>query len=283
MENPKLFKTGTAILLGCLLAGCSTLSLTYNFADWIMLWRVDHYFDLSSDQREILEERLTNLHTWHRTQELPLYADFFRRIQQNLHNGFTREGIDALFQSYFQLRADLGRRIASEGTLFLTTVNSEQVQFLQNVMEEENEELLQEIDGDLNERLAKRTEAILDWLENWLGNLTEPQKHHIARLIKKLPDTSDSWMHYRKHRQKQFIALLQAEKSPIVLEQKIGAWFATPEKDAPGDYPQAVSRMRTAFKSFFLEIDQIMTLEQREYGIQKLQQLIVEVESLAST
>ncbi len=283
MGRLKGAKTVTAILLGCLLAGCSTLSLTYNFADWIMLWRADHYFDLSSDQREILEERLAHLHAWHRTQELPLYADFLRQIQQNLHNGFTLEGIDALFQSYFQLRADLGHRIASEGTLFLTTVNSEQVQFLQNVMEEENEELLQEIDGDVNERLAKRTEAILDWLENWLGNLTKPQKHHIARLIQKLPDTSDSWMHYRKHRQKQFIALLQAEKSPMVLEQKIGDWFANPEKDAPDDYPQAVSRMRTAFKSFVLEIEQIMTLEQREYGIQKLQELIEEVESLAST
>ncbi|MCH8039913.1 MAG: hypothetical protein IH977_06135 [Nitrospinae bacterium] len=283
MGRLKGAKTVTAVFLGCLLAGCSTLSLTYNFADWIMLWRIDHYFDLSSDQRQILEERLTNLHAWHRTQELPLYADFLRQIQQNLHNGFTREGIDALFQSYFQLRADLGRRIASEGTLFLTTVNSEQVQFLQNVMEEENEELLQEVDGDLNERLATRTGAILDWLENWLGNLTEPQKHHIVRLIQKLPDTSDSWMHYRTHRQKQFIALLQAEKSPMVLEQKIGDWFANPEKGAPDDYPQAVSRMRTALKSFVLEIEQIMTLEQREYGIQKLQHLIEEVESLAST
>jgi hypothetical protein len=33
-----------------LLAGCS-LTLAYRYADWIILWQIDHDFDFTSDQR----------------------------------------------------------------------------------------------------------------------------------------------------------------------------------------------------------------------------------------
>lgn len=280
MEHLKGTKIVTAVLIGCLLASCSTLSLTYNFADWIVLWKIDHYFDLSLDQRQTLEKRLANFHTCHRTQELPLYANFLRQIQKNLHDRFTQEGIETIFQSYFQLRASLGQQIAFEGTPFLVTVMQKQIDFFQNAIREENKDLLQEIDRDFNERLAKRTESILDWLENWVGKLTELQKQHISELIKGLPDTDHSWMHYRRHRQKQFIDLLQTKKDSAIIEKKIGEWFTAPENDMPTGYIKAVNQMRSAIKVFIWEIDQTITLKQRQHGIEKLQKLIDEVENL---
>ena len=48
-----------------LLAGCSILSV-YRYADWLILWQVNHYFDLTADQRHDLARRLTPLLVRHR-------------------------------------------------------------------------------------------------------------------------------------------------------------------------------------------------------------------------
>ena len=67
------------LLLGFLLSlfvGCSTLKLTYNFADWIVLWQIDRYFDLSMSQVSLLKGRLADLHAEYRKEALPLDAAF---------------------------------------------------------------------------------------------------------------------------------------------------------------------------------------------------------------
>ncbi|MDA2912048.1 DUF6279 family lipoprotein, partial [Nitrospiraceae bacterium AH_259_D15_M11_P09] len=90
--------------LACsLLTGCSTLSLAYNFADWILLWKIDGYFDISAEQERFLEERLTELHTWHRIETLPLYAAFLRRVQEQWRDGLTRDEIDGIVATYHKL------------------------------------------------------------------------------------------------------------------------------------------------------------------------------------
>src|SRR5262249_56162016 len=43
-----------------LLVGCS-LTFAYRYADWIILWELDHYFDLTPEQRHHLHLRLTPL------------------------------------------------------------------------------------------------------------------------------------------------------------------------------------------------------------------------------
>ena len=66
-------------LLGALTA-CSRLSLTYNFADWIVYWKIDKYFDVSSQQKPLLNSRLAHFHSWHRQKEIPHYVRFFRTL-----------------------------------------------------------------------------------------------------------------------------------------------------------------------------------------------------------
>jgi len=62
------------LILVSLLTSCSALSLTYNYADWLMYWRIDQYFDVSSYQKPVLQTHLTQLHSWHREQEIPRYV-----------------------------------------------------------------------------------------------------------------------------------------------------------------------------------------------------------------
>ena len=69
-------------LLGSILTGCTTLTLTYTYTDRLLLWKIDHYFHLSNEQDKQVKARLAELHAWHRHTELPRYAEFLRQIQE---------------------------------------------------------------------------------------------------------------------------------------------------------------------------------------------------------
>ena len=70
------------LLLCPLLISCSAFHLTYSTADWILLWKLDGYFDLSASQEEYLDHQIEKFHVWHRRQGLPQYAQFPAQIDQ---------------------------------------------------------------------------------------------------------------------------------------------------------------------------------------------------------
>jgi len=54
------------VVLLVAITGCSYTTTAYRFADRIILWKADHYFDLNSAQRHELAERLTPMLNRHR-------------------------------------------------------------------------------------------------------------------------------------------------------------------------------------------------------------------------
>lgn len=153
------------IITVCILSGCSTLSISYNHADWIALWKIDQYFDISYEQGASLKPRLVNLHDWHRQEELLLYVDFLQEIHDRWQDGFTVDEIQWIVHRYRTLRDRLTIRIVSEGSPFLVTLDRTQVQYFQSVIDDENRDLLKEIGETPEERLARRTKRFIRWLK----------------------------------------------------------------------------------------------------------------------
>jgi len=113
-----------------LLAGCSSLSF-YRYADWLILWQVDHYVDLTSDQRHDLAQRLTPLLTRHRHESIPQYESFLVQFRQRFERGLTGQDLDGVYASYDRLRADLFDRVVADGGVLLASVDSRQVRILE--------------------------------------------------------------------------------------------------------------------------------------------------------
>ena len=269
-------------LLSWVLTGCSTLSLTYNYADWLLYWKVDQYFDVSSSQQPLLKTHLTQLHSWHRSKEVPRYVSFLQTISHYWENGLTPQEVDHLFQQYQDLRGRLGSRLASESVEFLATVNSSQIQNFAQVITQENFELLKQIGEDPKTRKAKRVESVLEWLEEWLGDFSYGQEQGIRQLIEQFPDTTESWLQYRRQRQREFITLLESQADHSFIERQIREWLIIPEKGAPLPYVAAAQQRRQALKRTILTIDQMISSQQRHHTGQKLSNLIQELDALAS-
>ena len=73
---------GLACLIFTLyLAGCSMVRLGYGQLPDLGYWWVDSYLDLGDAQSVALRNDLTQLHFWHRSQELPPLAQTLAQLQ----------------------------------------------------------------------------------------------------------------------------------------------------------------------------------------------------------
>jgi hypothetical protein len=270
---------GCAAALLAVLAGCS-LTTAYRYADWIILWQLDHYFDLSSDQRHDLAQRLTPLLARHRHEALPRYETFLRQIRQRVERGLTGPDIDWVYATYDRLRADLFDRFVADGGIFLASVEARQVRTFESALQQDNAKAARLVQVPAPERLNRRAQATLDWLEDWMGPLSNEQRERIREWSRSLPDMQPVWVTYQQQRQQELLTLLQQPRTPDRVARELRTILVYPDQTAPASYQEAVHWMRAAVKTMALAIDQRLTPEQRRHGVAKLQRLIDQVHDL---
>jgi hypothetical protein len=261
------------------LAGCS-LTAAYRYADWIILWQLDHYFDLTSDQRQDLAQRLTPLLARHRHEALPQYEAFLLQIRQRVERGLTGPDVDWVYATYDRLRADLFDRFVADGGAFLASVDTHQVRTFESALQQDNAKAARLVQAPAPERLNKRAQATLDWLEDWLGPLSTDQQDRIREWSRSLPDMQPVGVAYRQQRQQELLTLLHQPRSPERVARELRTILVYPDQTAPASYQEAVQRMRAAVKTMALAIDQRLTPEQRRHAVAKLQRLIDQVHGL---
>ena len=262
-----------------LLAGCSSLSF-YRYADWLILWQVDHYVDLTSDQRHDLAQRLTPLLARHRHEAIPQYESFLVQFRQRFERGLTGQDLDGVYASYDRLRADLFDRVVADGGALLASVDSRQVRILEAALQKDHEKAARLVQDPAPERLKKRADATLGWLEDWLGSLSKDQEAQIREWSLALPDTQQAWVAYQQQRQQELLALLHQSRTPERVAGELRTMFVYQDHTAPQAYQDAVRQMRAAIKTMALAIDQQVTADQRRHAVTKLQRLIDQLHDL---
>jgi hypothetical protein len=262
-----------------LLAGCS-LTFAYRYADWLILWQLDHYFDLTGEQRRDLAQRLKPLLARHRQEAIPQYEGFLVQVRQRFVRGLTNEDIEWVYASYDGLRADLFDRLVADGGVFLTSVDPQQVRNLEEALQKDNEKAARLVQTPAHVRLKKRADATIDWLEDWLGSLSKDQQAQIREWSLALPDQQQAWITYQQHRQQELLALLHQPRTPDRVARELRVMLVYPDHTAPQDYQDAVRQMRTAVRAMALAIDQRLTADQRHHALTKLQRLIEQIHDL---
>ena len=271
--------TWCAVGLLVLLAGCSNLSF-YRYADWLILWQADHYFDLTSYQRHDLAQRLTPLLARHRHEAIPEYESFLVQFRQRFERGLTGEDLDWVYANYDRLRADLFDRVVADVGVFLISVDPRQVRTLEAALQKDNEKAERLVQAPAPERLKKRAHATLDWLEDWLGSLSKDQESRIREWSLALPDTQQAGVSYQQQRQQELLALLHQSRTPESVAGELRTMFVYQDHSAPQAYQDAVHQMRAAAKAMALAIDQQVTADQRQHAMTKLQRLIDQLHDL---
>jgi len=271
------------LLLWPLLVSCSALQITYSTLDWILLWKLDSYFDLSASQEKYLDREIKNLHVWHRHHQLPEYQQILSQLDQLWANGLSRSEIEIIFASVDNFRIHLAKHASLPGAIFLSTVTPIQIRHFQEVLGKEHRRLVSDIGTESEEQLTRRITSTLETLTSWVGELSEDQQTYIRQWIAEVPDTAVEWLAHRKRRQGRLLELLRASHDPFTLEQGLYYWLADSKTGATPEFLVASREWREGIKKVVLEIDQILTRDQRVHFSRKLQRLIRDIRGLVGS
>ena len=103
------FRIMSALALAALLQGCSAIKLVYGSAPDLSYFWLDGQLDLNDAQTALVRTDLAQFLAWHRANELPKYADVFKRLQPVVTHNVTAEQTCALGDEA-RLRLDASQR-----------------------------------------------------------------------------------------------------------------------------------------------------------------------------
>ncbi len=269
------------ILLLCpLLVSCNTLHITYSTADWILLWKLDRYFALSASQENYLDLQVKAFHVWHRHHQLPQYAQFLAQIDEFSKNELSQAELENIFASVEYFRVHLARRASPPGAEFLATGTPAQIRHFEEMLDQDYRRLVSEIGDDPEVRLDTRVATTSETLTTWVGELSVDQETYIRERMRKIPDTRDMWLAHRKSRQEKLLELLRSAHDPFSLEQGLFQWLADSKTGATEEYLVVSREWREGVQRAVLDIDRILTRDQRAHFSRKLQGLIHDIHGL---
>lgn len=255
-----------------LLAGCSTLQLSYNQADLLLGWRADSYFDFEAAQKRDFHQRLDRLLAWHRREQLPEYARFAHSAAERARDGVSREDIlwviEGLKRHYVSL-VDHGINDAAE---LLATLGNTQLRALQKQWHKDNLRFVEEheLDAGIDKRKRARLKRMLGQISDWTGSLSRAQEQQIEKLLDGVPLFEHLRHQDRLRRQAEFAELLKLRGQRQEFQPRLHHWLREWERGRSAEYERVAAEVQERRIDFFLALDKLLTPAQREHALRRL-------------
>lgn len=281
--RPHRLRLALLALSFALLAGCSAIRIAYNQADTILAWRADDYFDFDAAQKQDFNTRMDRLLQWHRLDQLPDYVRFLTEIRQRVRRQFTRDDaawiIDGAIARY-RVIAQKGAPDAAEMLMALTPDN---LRALEKQFDTVNRKFAREykLNGTPDDRRRARLDRTLTRIRDWTGALTQEQEERIVALHNTIPYTDHLRLQDRQRRQKEFLSLLNTRHNKAEFPPALRSWLADWEK---GRLPEVNTALYESYEkriALYLDVYRMLTPQQREHVLHKLQNYIDDLKALA--
>jgi Family of unknown function (DUF6279) len=187
------------LLCALALSGCSAVRLGYNQAPTLAWWWIDGYMDFNAEQAPQVKEALSQWFAWHRTTQLPDYADLLAAAQVQVMQPASaaqvcrwsrdlRARVDAAFARGVPLAAEL-----------LPSLGAEQLSHLEKRYRKSNRDFQEDfLQMQLEERLEASIKRTVDRTEMLYGRLDERQRQVIAAGVSASPFDPAAWFAERQ-------------------------------------------------------------------------------------
>lgn len=169
-------------VLACLiftlyLAGCSMVRLGYGQLPDLGYWWVDSYLDLGDVQSVALRNDLTQLHDWHRSQELPPLAQTLAQMQALALQDTTPAAVCRVVDDLRPRMQALADQSTPALTRLAVSLTPQQLTHLQHQLTKRQKNWREDwLSDDPADRLAKRSKRLIDRSEMFYGRLSDAQR-----------------------------------------------------------------------------------------------------------
>jgi hypothetical protein len=258
------------LLFAVTVSGCGT-QFIYNRLEWISATYIGNQVSLDDAQSAQLRGALREFFAWHRSRELPRYADFLERLARDARSPLTAAQIDAARITVEGFVRDATLKSAPEASRWLASLNASQLdEFFANLGDDDGE-LRDEYCGDPATVLRRREREVIKSLEKWTGRMLREQRDLVRARLATIEPTGCAWVEARVRSRGEFRALIDQQRSSGDFATRVGRFLSQPEERWAPQYREAYERNRTVIVTMLADLHAAMGDEQRERVVVKLE------------
>ena len=280
--NYKALRALLAVLVISVFASGCTIKLAYNFLDWGLYWELKDYVKFNRDQRLQVKNEISQLIDWHRSDELPQYADELEKLSIGLETGMT---VEQLEKSYDNLRDSWQRIIIKTlpaAVDIISNLNDQQINdFFDMLIEKEGDDAKDIESGTSARTLEEREAYVSEKVSDVIGELNEAQKALIAQWAQRMEPTKEfSLVQAIKWRTRMQAAIAQRHDEQQ-LEKNLMVLFANPNQLRSANYRRVIEKNKHLVMQLLFDLNQTLTSQQRSKLVKKLNGFIADFRDLS--
>jgi hypothetical protein len=160
-RNALIIISGLMVML--LNSSCSTsVKFAYNQADWLILKQISDFACLEKKQKNTLEGEIKGFMTWHRKEELPVYAATINDFAGSLEKGpVTKESFDKMFVFIESTQKKTADKIKNFGIDFVMDLSAEQITCSLEKFEKSAAKRKKELEMDRDKYMKKQKKEMI--------------------------------------------------------------------------------------------------------------------------
>jgi hypothetical protein len=261
------------VALAAVLVSCSFTKLAYNQADTAAGWMADDYFDLNGNQKTEFQERFARFHAWHRSEQLPDYAEFMRAARGRVQDGLTSDEVLWFVDGIRTRYRTMARHGVPDAAALLATLSPAQIENMQRKWEKDNRKYVKEhkLNGTLEERQEYEAKRIAKHFKEWLAPLNSEQEQRVLAAVREMPDLGRERYEERLRRQKAFLEVLaHRNEDRQQFESRLADWLTNWDRTRTPEYKKRYEASWRQRAELFASLERSLTAEQRNSSLQRM-------------
>ncbi len=265
-----------ALFLVCVVSGCSSLQIAYNYAPNYLSYRLNGYLSLDDAQKLALDQEFVQFMQWHSEIALPSYSNALETWRARVDDvaPFTAAEVLEIQAQVEQALEALGRRAAQQLASLMVTLTPKQQKRLREQFESENKEYFDEYLKNPNSDATRKNhhKRALKRFEDWLGTLTAAQRTLITGLSDKRSKVFVAWGDERALRQKALLTVLEQQQDgdAAQAEGALSAYLSSLKHYREPSLASQQVQLRQQWAEVTADILNSLTAEQKVYLKKKL-------------
>lgn len=271
----RLGRTSVVLLLLVALSACTT-KMAYNFLDWAIEWKVQRLVKLHGEQKVLTKKAIQDFHHWHRTTQLPQYADYLRALQARLNDQpVSAKDIHAETDKIQLLVDQSVEKVLPDAAQVLTTLSDEQVkELLASVAEERDEYKDEYVDPSTRKRQKTYYKKFLKHAQDWLGPLSSEQKDKVETWSKSLEPFEELNLQQQKIWEEKLAEILAKRQNTDTLLEGLKTLMFHRTDDWQPELEKILDRNQAMSYELIAELLNELDEKQREHMNKKIEDYV---------
>ena len=230
----------------------------------------------------MVKDEISQLIDWHRSEELPQYADQLEKLSKELKSGITVGQLEEFSNNLRDSWQRIVIKTLPAAVDIISNLTDEQVNdFLKMLIEKEGDDA-KKIEKGTNARTLKKREAYVSKkIVGVIGKLNEDQKSLIAQWALSMKPTQELSLAQAIQWRTRMQTVLAERHNEQQMEDNLMVLFANPEQLRSASYRRVIEKNKRLIMQLLFDLNRTLTNQQRSKLIKKLQSYINDFRDLS--